>query len=269
MSFLVVLCLAAQDEWVVCRIFQKSSVARQSFLFSESHLIRQYMSRQCEEGRFSPSSVLDHTLNSTGLSDEENCTDCEPDHIPSCQNRAPPVQQPPWNVNAARPKSETEVLLHQVNMNMPACDNDQGGYAATKRNFSMYDMYDSIAAKNCNNTALLARPVMSIAPQDFVQPKTETSSFCRLAGDDEAQSSHRDQVDYGNSWGEEAAFYFGADAEQRVQTESNSTCTVTSQSMLYSGVDHSQNHNNHLSFPFKYDVSIPVESGIQELLWAY
>jgi len=253
-----------KDEWVVCRIFQKSSVARQSFLFSESHLIRQYMSRQFEEGRFSPSSVLDHTLNSTGLSDEENCTDCETDHTPSCQNRAPPVQPPPpWNVNAARPKSESEVLLHQVNMNTPACDNAQEGYAATKRNFSIYDMYDSIAAKNCNNTALLTRPVMSVAPQDFVQPKTESSSFCRLAGDDdESQSSHRDQVDYGNSWAEEAAFYFGADAGQRVQTG-------TAQSMLYSGVDHSHNSNNHLSFPFKYDISTPVESGIQELLWAY
>lgn len=181
------------------------------------------------------------------------------------------MQQQPWNVNAARPKSETEVLLHQVNMNMPACDNAQEGYAATKQNLSIYDMYDSIAAKNCNNTALLTRPVMSIAPQDFVQPKTESSSFCRLAGDDEAQSSHRDQVDYGNSWAEEAAFYFGADAGQRVQTDPNSTCTATAQSMLYSGVDHSHNYNNnnHLSFPFKYDVSIPVESGIQELLWAY
>ena len=270
--------LDAQDEWVVCRIFQKSSVARQSFLFSESHLIQQYMSRQFEEGRFSPSSVLDHTLNSTGLSDEENCTDCETDHnIPSCQNRAPPVvqQQPPWDVNAATPKSETEVLLHQANMTMPTCDNAQEGYAATKRNFSIYDMYDSIAAKNCNHTALLTtRPVMPIAAQDFVQPKTESSSFCRLAGDDEAQSSHRDQVDYGNSWTEEAAFYFGAaDAGQRVQTDSSSTCTATAPSMLYSGVDHSHNYNNNnnnnLSFPFKYDMSTPVESGIQELLWAY
>lgn len=246
-------------------------MARQSFLFSESYLIRQYTSRTFEEERFSPSSVLDHTLNSTGLSDEENFTDCETDHIPSCQHRVPPVQQQPWTASAARAKSETEVVLHHVDMNMPSYGNAQDGYVATDTNFSIYDMYDSIAAKNCNNTALLTRPVLSIAPQDFVRPKTESSSFCRQAGDDEAQSSHRNQVDYGNSWAEEAAFYFGADAGQRVETDSNSTCPVTAQSIWYSGVDysHNSNINNNLSGPFKYDVSIPMESGIQELLWAY
>ena len=123
--------MCLQDEWVVCRIFEKSSGGKKSFLFSDSH-IRRAMGNNCnnypyssEDGNGrggSPPSLMDHSPNPT-VTDEDNGTDCETcagtDHNISCYNCSPTAvdqfhesrPQLPW-VQAGRPKSE-HILLHQ------------------------------------------------------------------------------------------------------------------------------------------------------------
>lgn len=86
-----------QDEWVVCRIFQKSSGGKRSFLFSH---VQQLHGGYMEDARSSLPPMVENSPNPT-VTDDGACTDCETcagtDQM-SCYNCVPGDKDPSHNV---------------------------------------------------------------------------------------------------------------------------------------------------------------------------
>ncbi|KAG0630979.1 hypothetical protein M758_1G218100 [Ceratodon purpureus] len=270
-----------KDEWVVCRIFQKSSGGKRSFLFSDSR-ISQAMGYPLEDASLPP--MMDNSPNPT-VTDEGTCTDCE-----TC---AGTEQMSCYNcVSQDFHDSPTELHHHkEMNGNVmswiaqPAgMDNilqQVGGMnnlnnIVLSKSYPLYETYDkSMNMSRFSQQALMQSANNMTAALNqaagfrhaSLRPKTEPSSLCE--GEDEAQSTQKGGFDYGG-WphGEVTTLYNDAlgDSASPLQSSTGGTDLSCMTRSLCSG------ENGHL-FNFKYrlsDATAPVDSGLgHEILWAY
>lgn len=231
---------ANKDEWVVCRIFQKSSGGKRSFLFSHSHMQHGYPQKVMEDTRSSLPPMVDNSPNPT-VTDDGACTDCDTcagtDQI-SCYNCVPDLDQ-------LHHKDPAHGVLTWISQPMD--------------NTILNTMFSKSYPLGFNHQAGLMQQSKALAS---LRPKTEPS------GEDEAQSIPKG-FDY-STWpaGEGAAgSLYNEDEEDPtspLQSSTNLSCLTGS---------HCSGSEN-MNFMFKYrlqDVPAPVDSGLgsQEILWAY
>lgn len=254
-----------QDEWVVCRIFQKNSGGKRSFLFSNSHMQQReavgYHQHHLDDARSSLPPMVENSPNPT-VTDDEACTDCDTcagtDQM-SCYNCVPDFHDSPTDHHHNKDSHGVMSWLAQ-----PTIDNNLLHHGLNNLN-------TMLSSKSYHPLGL--SPLQQQQPNLRVaslRPKTEPSSLCE--GEDEAQSIPKG-FDY-SAWpaGDGALYHCNDDdagdagdpSSSPLQSSTNLSCLTGS---LCSG-------SENMNFTYKYrlqDVTAPVDSGLgsQEILWAY
>jgi hypothetical protein len=272
-----------QDEWVVCRIFQKNSGGKRSFLFSDSRM-RQAMGYQLEDARSSLPPMMDNSPNPT-VTDEGTCTDCETCagmEQMSCYNcvsqefHDSPAELHHHNKEATGNVmswiAQPDNILQQVgslnNLNNMLSKSSYPVYETCFDKSMTMSRFSQQALMQSANTMTTALNQVAGFRHASLRPKPEPSSLCE--GEDEAQSTQKSGFDYTTTWphGEAALYNHDApgDSMSPLQSSTGGTDLSCLTGSLCSG------ENVHL-FNFKYrlsDVTAPVDSGLgQEILWAY
>lgn len=259
---------SVQDEWVVCRIFQKSGGGKRNVPFSDAR-VRQTMGYQFDEARSSLPPMANNSPNPT-VTEDGTSTDCETcagtDQM-SCYACAHDLNHDSqtehhhnkdltngvmsWIVQPAG----MDNILHQV-----------GGLnnlsSMLSKSYPMYETFDksmSMSRLGFNNQGLMQSALKSGDPSAAgflvasLRPKTEPSSLCE--GEDEAQSIPKG-FDYGSLFHNDEA----GDDDPSSPLQSST-----------GGTELSCLSSENMNFTFKYrlqDVTAPVDSA-QEILWAY
>ena len=258
---------SAQDEWVVCRVFQKSGGGKRSFLFSDSR-VRQVMGYQVDDARSSLPPMADNSPNPT-VTDDGTGTDCETcagtDQMScyTCAHDFNHYSQTDPHHNKDLPNGVMSWIVQPAGM-----DNilhPVGGLnnltTMLSKSYPMYDTFEktmNMPRLGFTNQNLLQSALKSGDPAQFrvasLRPKTEPSSLCE--GEDEAHSMPK-VFDYGS------LFHSDEPGDDDSSSPLQSSTGGTELSSLSS-----ENIND---FTFKYrlqDVAAPVDSA-QEILWAY
>ncbi|KAG0581594.1 hypothetical protein KC19_4G263800 [Ceratodon purpureus] len=251
---------ANKDEWVVCRIFQKSGGGKRSFLFSDSRVRQGVMGYQLEDAR---PPMADNSPNLT-VTDDGTCTDCETcagtDQMScyTCAHEFNHDSQTELHHN----KDMTNGVMSWI-VQPPGMDNILHQVGGLNNLLSKsYPMYDSmnVSRLGFSNQGLMQSALKSGDPAGFrlasLRPKAEPSSLCE--GEDEAQSIPK-VFDYGS------LFHNDEPGDDDPSSPLQSSTGGTELSCLSS---------ENINFNFKYrlqDVTAPVDSSQlgQEILWAY
>lgn len=263
-----------KDEWVVCRIFQKSSGAKRSFLFSDSRM-RQAIVYQLEDVRSSLPPDMDSNSPNPTVTDGGTCTDCETcagtEQMSACYNC----------VHDFDHDKDTNGVMSWINTQPAGMDILQqvGGLNNLNNLLSKpYPMYDASYEKGMNlprqlgfTPQVLMQPANMTTPTGLrvasLRPKTEPSSFSE--GEDEAQSIP-EGYEYG-AWQTEkaeASLYnndgTGDDSSSPLQSSTGGTELSCLTGSLCSG----ENGSYKYRIP---DITAPVDAGFghEILTWAY
>jgi len=250
-----------QDEWVVCRIFQKSSGGKRSFLFSDARLRQAMGSYQLEDAFRSSlppaAAMMDNSPNPTVTTDEgTDCETCAGTEQMSCYNCVPdfhhesPQQHNKEFVQNGIMSWVAHPENHNNHNNSNNSNNIHGGLnTMLSKSYPMFESSMSMNMSRFNN-----QQAFNPASNFRFRPKTEPASC-----EDEAQSAQKMVFDYSGWPGEVTSLY---------NNESSNTGDLSS----LTGNLCSSGENVHL-FNFKYrlsDVTAPVVDASlgHEILWA-
>lgn len=255
---------ANKDEWVVCRIFEKSSGGKRGFSMSESHM-RQGMAYQLEDARSSLPPLMDNESPNPTVIDERTATNCETfveTEQMSCYNRVQDFDH----------KKEMNCVMSWINVQPAGMDMvpQVGGLSSLDNGLPKPYPGNEICEKSMslsrqagfNQQALMQSANMTTTTGFRVtslRPKTEPLSFSE--GEDEAQSTQKG-CDYVN-WPADLA---GASLYQNDGTEGDSSSPLQSSTggTDLSCLTGSLCSGENMSFDFKYrlqDITAPVDSG--------
>lgn len=183
-----------KDEWVVCRIFQKNSGGKGSFLFSDSCMRSHAVMYQIEDTRSSLPPVMNNNSPNPTVTDGGTCTDCETcagtEQMPACYNCVDDFDH----------GKETNSVMSWINAQSTGMDIlQQVGDLNNLSNMlsKQYPVYDAAYEKGMSlsrqlgfTPQVLLQPANMTTPTGLrvtsLRPKTEPSSFSE--GEDEAQS---------------------------------------------------------------------------------